>query len=429
MIRNPSTGSFNRGTENTIGVALRSSKTTTSVATTASSSSTVSTSLSRVPLTDRTNTNESSQRVVPRSRNKDILKTNVVISEELANYKGDMDFDEVMRNPRELKEKAIVIYRFKVEELKKLIHDGKSEDASLVQSVKKYLSYIELLSSIYVATPRGTRPSSVADIDISDNTDPQAVSEYVLNIHDYLLQRELESLLLPNFMEKQKEITERMRSILMDWLVEVHRMFKLLPETLFLTAYIIDTYLQLKEVSRDNLQLIGITAMLIASKYEEIYAPECNDFVYISDGAYTKRQILEMENKILTKLDFKLTTPLSLQFLRRYSKAAGSDYSVHTLCKFILETMILDANIHTFQQSLLACSSVYIARKMTGSTELWDETMHYYTSYPESKVRECAEYVNQRLKITRASTTLRAIEKKYSLAKFGQVTSISLVEL
>jgi len=91
--------------------------------------------------------------------------------------------------------------------------------------------------------------------------------------------------------------------------------------------------------------------------------------------------------------------------------------------------MILDANIHSYQQSLLACSSVYIARKMTGATELWDDTLHYYTSYPETKVRECAEYVNQRLKLTRASTTLRAIEKKYSLAKFGQVTSIPLVDL
>jgi len=275
------------------------------------------------------------------------------------------------------------------------------------------------------------RPVSIQDIDEADTTDPQSVSEYVVLIHDYLLQRELVSLLPLNFIERQSEVTERMRSILMDWLVEVHRMFKLLPETLFLTGYIIDAYLFRELVSRDNLQLLGVTAMLIASKYEEIYAPECNDFVYISDGAYTKRQILDMENVILTKLGFKLTTPLSLQFLRRYSKVAGSDYSIHTLCKYILETMLLDMNMHAYQPSLLACSSVYIARKMTSpsNTKLWDESLHYYTSYPEEKVKECAKYVNQRLMATRASTTLRAVEKKYSLAKFGQVTSIQLVDL
>jgi len=195
-----------------------------------------------------------------------------------------------------------------------------------------------------------------------------------------------------------------------------------------LTCYIIDAYLYREVVNRDNLQLLGITAMLIASKYEEIYAPETSDFVYISDGAYSKRQILELESAVLSKLAFKLTTPLSLQFLRRFSKVAGSDYSVHTLCKYILEVMLLDCNIHSFQPSLIAASSVYIARKMTGCTRLWDDTLTYYTSYPESKVSECAQYVNQRLISTRASLTLRAIEKKYSLPKFGSVTNIELVE-
>ena len=83
-----------------------------------------------------------------------------------------------------------------------------------------------------------------------------------------------------------------MRQILIGWLVEVHLKFKLLPETLFLTVNIIDRYTLYKQVKRTDYQLIGVTAMLIASKYEEIYAPEIGDFVYMTDKAYSKAQML-----------------------------------------------------------------------------------------------------------------------------------------
>lgn len=86
-----------------------------------------------------------------------------------------------------------------------------------------------------------------------------------------------------------------MRAILVDWIIEVHLKFKLLPETLFITVSLIDRYLEQVQIKRTNLQLVGVTAMLIASKYEEIYAPEVKDFVYITDNAYTKDEILQME--------------------------------------------------------------------------------------------------------------------------------------
>jgi hypothetical protein len=118
------------------------------------------------------------------------------------------------------------------------------------------------------------------DIDQHDFDDPQAVVEYVNDIYQYLMAKEKDRV-DPRYMASQSDINEKMRAILVDWLVEVHRMFKLLPETLFLCVSIIDRYLSMKQVNRDMLQLVGITCMLIASKYEEIYAPECNDFVYI----------------------------------------------------------------------------------------------------------------------------------------------------
>lgn len=84
--------------------------------------------------------------------------------------------------------------------------------------------------------------------------------------------------------------------------------------------------LQVQPVSKNKLQLVGVTSMLIAAKYEEMYPPEIGDFVYITDNAYTKAQIRSMECNILRRLDFNLGKPLCIHFLRRNSKAGGVRY-------------------------------------------------------------------------------------------------------
>ena len=76
-------------------------------------------------------------------------------------------------------------------------------------------------------------------------------------------------------------------------------------------------------INRRELQLVGLTAMLIAAKFEETWAPEINDFVYMSDKAYTSKDVLAMECRMLQKLDYKLGRPLPLHFLRRNTQAAS----------------------------------------------------------------------------------------------------------
>ena len=79
-----------------------------------------------------------------------------------------------------------------------------------------------------------------------------------------------------------------MRAILVDWLVDVHLKFKLVPETLFLAVNFIDRFIERKVVPKERLQLLGSTAMFVACKYEEIYPPELADFVFICDNLYSK---------------------------------------------------------------------------------------------------------------------------------------------
>ena len=125
-------------------------------------------------------------------------------------------------------------------------------------------------------------------------------------------------------------IKPKMRNLLIDWLVEVHQQFSLLQETLFLTVSIIDRYLSVDAhtVSTKHLQLVGVTSMFIASKYEEMYPPEISDFVYITDKAYSESQIRKMEITIMKALDFDFGRPLPINFLRR---------QVHNLCKYNID--------------------------------------------------------------------------------------------
>lgn len=112
---------------------------------------------------------------------------------------------------------------------------------------------------------------------------------------------------------------------MVDWLIKIHYNFKLLPETLFLTVNVIDRYFSLYQISKRDVQLVALAALLIVTKYEEIYPPLLKDFVYIADNQYTAEEILDTEKKILFALDFDISLCTSFRFLERFSKLSKID--------------------------------------------------------------------------------------------------------
>ena len=180
----------------------------------------------------------------------------------------------------------------------------------------------------------------------------------------------------PHIFKNQPDINEKMRGILVNWLVDVHFKFKLLAETLFLTINLIDRYTERHQIPRLNYQLVGVAAMLIASKYEEIYAPEVSDFLYITDKAYTKDQLLSMERSILRTLDFNITVPSMFRFLERYSKLANSDDLIFNFSRFLIELTLPVVQMYKNKPSLIACAAIYASNKaMNRPQQLWTETM------------------------------------------------------
>ena len=137
----------------------------------------------------------------------------------------------------------------------------------------------------------GQNISSVRDIDEVNSKNPQYATEYINDMQAHFRNEEGRSAISASYMKSQTDINEKMRAILIDWLIEVHLKFKLKLETLYLTINVIDRFLERTLVSRQKLQLVGVTALLLASKYEEIYPPEIRELVYITDKAYTRAQV------------------------------------------------------------------------------------------------------------------------------------------
>ncbi|TLD34394.1 A/B/D/E cyclin [Venturia nashicola] len=234
-------------------------------------------------------------------------------------------------------------------------------------------------------TPKEELPVDWQDLDAEDIDDPLMVSEYVQEIFEYLAELEIKTMANPNYMDNQTELEWKMRGILVDWLLEVHTRFRLLPETLFLAVNIIDRFLTAKVVQLDRLQLVGVTAMFIASKYEEVLSPHVQNFRHVADDGFTEEEILSAERFVLQALNYDLSYPNPMNFLRRISKADHYDIQTRTLGKYLLEISCLDHRFLEYPPSHVAACSMFLARLVLDRGE-WDATLAHYAGYTEEEI-------------------------------------------
>lgn len=205
-------------------------------------------------------------------------------------------------------------------------------------------------------------PEGVKDLDTEDLDDPLMVAEYANEIFEYLRDLECNTIPNPQYMSHQDDLEWKTRGILIDWLIEVHTRFHLLPETLFLAVNIIDRFLSEKVVQLDRLQLVGITAMFIASKYEEVLSPHIANFRHVADDGFSEQEILSAERFVLSTLNYDLSYPNPMNFLRRISKADNYDIQSRTMGKYLMEISLLDHRFMVFRPSHVAAGAMYLSR-------------------------------------------------------------------
>jgi len=273
----------------------------------------------------------------------------------------------------------------------------------------------------------------------NDNHDALVSSStpYVVDIYNNFRDRERITSVRPNYLDFQPHINNQMRSMLIDWLVEVHLNFKLLPETLYLTVNILDRYLARKEISRKKLQLVGITCLLIASKYEETIPPKLGEFAYVCHDACTRKDIVDFEETMLNALAYRVTIPSSYTFLLRYLKAATVESKVadaqkiKELSSFILDGTLTNYNLLQYLPSQLAAGAVYIARRTVlfdddtldkkKNTVLWTPTLFEYTAYTEKDIIPIARAILTEKVASSKLKNLQAVNRKYTSSQCGNV--------
>ena len=198
--------------------------------------------------------------------------------------------------------------------------------------------------------------------------------DFLSSLSPYTLCRHIQKRTMPdsNYISSQKEISWKMRGILVDWLIEVHNKFRLLPETLYLAVNLIDRFLSVRQVSLNKLQLVGCTGLFIACKFEEICCPSVASLVAMVDNGYTDEEMLKAERYVLQVLDWNVGLyPSPMNFLRRVSKADHYDIQTRTLAKYLMEHTLVDYRFLPYPPSHVAAASMLLSRIMLRRHEEW----------------------------------------------------------
>ncbi|ESQ53333.1 hypothetical protein EUTSA_v10025317mg [Eutrema salsugineum] len=329
----------------------------------------------------------------------------------------ELDKPVVVRKPKKRAEKS------KDVEIIEISSDS-DEEHGLVAVQEKKAAKKKATSYTSVLTARSKAAcgfeknpiEKIADIDSADANNDLAAVEYVEDIYSFY--KSVESEWRPtDYMQSQPEINEKMRLILVEWLIDVHVRFELNPETFYLTINILDRFLSVKPVPRKELQLVGLSALLMSSKYEEIWPPQVEDLVDIADHAYSHKQILVMEKTILSTLEWYLTVPTHYVFLARFIKASIADQRMENMVHYLVELGVMhyDTTI-MFSPSMVAASAIYAARSALHQVPIWTNTLKHHTGYSETQLMDCAKLLayQQWEQQQKRSESKGGLQKKYS---------------
>ncbi|KAI8334349.1 cyclin-like protein [Chlamydoabsidia padenii] len=224
------------------------------------------------------------------------------------------------------------------------------------------------------------------------SNDPMLVAEYAEDIFAYLRATEEDTMVDPSYITIQHEVTWRMRDVLIDWVTEVHYMFHLLPETLFLTVNIIDRFLAKRDVSISKLQLVAIASLFVATKFEETVTPPLKQFIYMTGDAVTEEDLLKSERYILQILDFKLCYPNPLHFLRKSTMTRDFDIHVRLLAKYFMEITFIDHRFLGTPPSLVAASALWLSLKML-CKGTWTPELIEASGYGVNEIKPVVELI------------------------------------
>ena len=173
-------------------------------------------------------------------------------------------------------------------------------------------------------------PHFLSDFDAKNEDDPNEFPEYAMDIFQYYKIREAD-FKVPDYLPDQPEVTNSVRAILVDWMIDIQQGLEFNHEVLYTSVKMLDIYLSRTQIVKERLQLIGATIMWIAFKVDDRPpSSKIDDYVYIGDNSYSAKDMLSLEPELLNTIGFDVGYPLSYRFLRRYARVCKAEFEILT---------------------------------------------------------------------------------------------------
>ncbi|KAK1929799.1 Cyclin-A1-1 [Phytophthora citrophthora] len=275
-----------------------------------------------------------------------------------------------------------------------------------------------------------TYAAAVRDIDAPSATMSSHQAKLVHELDTFYRKHEIKYLPQADYIGTvQLDINEKMRTILVDWLVEVSEEYELDSQTFHKAVNLVDRCLKKIKINRKQFQLLGCACMMIAAKFEEVYGPNVEEFVYISDQTYTAEEMLDMEAQVLKALEYRVASTTCYGFMHRYTKAGCTTDKQRALVWYLCDFALLFYHMVRFKPSVLVASAVYLARLMTGEAEPWTPTLHHVTKYNPIDFQDCLGelhrlHVIEFQVVNTQRDKAKAVSEKYMVDKFLKASII-----
>jgi len=231
-------------------------------------------------------------------------------------------------------------------------------------------------------------PAGIPDIDADNKA--EECGQYARHNFSYLRYLEVKHQTKGTDALENAGILPKWRVILVDWLREISQKLNVINETFYLAVGLLDRFFDRCEtpVPKQDIQKVGVTALFIAAKYEEIYPPSVDDFADLCDGAYDTDDILRCEMDMFATLDFDLSQPYAIQFLRRFATVKKSDLDglSYAGAKYLIELSVLDQNLLGIPTSIIAAAALDVSMKINSNLD-WDKTLKFYSGYSRDDLK------------------------------------------
>lgn len=225
----------------------------------------------------------------------------------------------------------------------------------------------------------------------------------------------------------QVEMSPRIRTVLVDWVIEIHFKYKMQPLTLWLIINLLDRFLARRFMPRNRLQLAAIVCLFIVCKFEEVYTPDVGDCIFLTDNAYSRLDVVSTEAMILDVVGYDLTVPTPYHFLIRFFRRMKAPDRFKSICNYIAERNLHECDILEISPRVYASAAVLaglytlhfnLENSLARVQDLWTANLIEESGgLTVAEILPCAEQMLKVMNVPLQPSTRRKVEaalKKYS---------------